>query len=92
MRIEETIRLECTDIDFQRKTITLNNPEKNSNLRIFNVSSRLIGMLDALPKKKLRIFGDSTRNSLNGSFQRSRAHDAKKLQNPRLLKKGFEYV
>ena len=52
MRSGEAKRLLWTDIDFERRMITLNNPEKGSNPRAWKVSAKLIGMLNALPRKK----------------------------------------
>ncbi len=57
MRAGEANRLEWTDIDTAKRTIILTNPEKNSNPRIFKVSSKLIDMLAALPKTNHRVFG-----------------------------------
>jgi len=51
MRSGEAIRLKWTDVDFKRKIITLNDPEKGSLPRIFNdLSGKLLNMLNALPR------------------------------------------
>ena len=88
MRVGEARRLKWTDIDFKRKLIILNQPEKGSEPRIFNVSEKLINMLNNLQRKSERVFGDSP-NALKASFYHKRKRLAQKLQNPRLLKIGF---
>jgi len=86
MRSGEANRLEWINIDAARRTITLNNPEKNSNPRIFKVSAKLINMLNALPKKSQRVFGDSPVWH-KGTFSKLRKRIARKLQNPRMILK-----
>jgi integrase len=89
MRRGEAKRLEWINIDSERNTITLNEPEKNSNPRIWKVTSQLIARLDALPKNSSRVFGDSKMDSLKSAFLNLRRKQASKLQNPRLLNIGF---
>jgi integrase len=89
MRRGEAKRLESTNIDSERNTITLNEPEKNSNPRMWKVTSQLISRLNALPKTSSRIFGDSKMDSLKSAFLHLRKKQASKLQNPRVLKIGF---
>jgi len=88
MRCGEANRLEWIDIDFQRRIITLNKPEKKGKPRIFNVSNKLIAMLNALPKTNHRIF-PSTVSVRRVTFHYSRKRIAKKLQSPSLLRIGF---
>ena len=61
MRVGEARRLRWIDIDFQRRVVIMNAPEKNGNPRIYNVSKTLINMLNALPRKSERIFGLSSK-------------------------------
>jgi integrase len=89
MRAGEAKRLLWTDIDFERQIITLNAPEKGSLPRIWKVSRKLIAMLNALPRKSLRVFGDGPVNSLKSTFLKTRKRLAAKLQNPRLLRISF---
>jgi len=56
MRSGEALRLKWTDIDFKRQIIIFNEPEKHGNPRVFNISSKLIEMLNSLPKKSDRVF------------------------------------
>jgi len=46
-------------------------------------------MLDALPRKNLRIFGDGPINSIKTTFIKARRRLAAKLQNPRLFQIHF---
>jgi len=89
MRSGEAKRLLWTNIDSERRIITLNDPEKGSNPRAWKVTSELIGMLNTLPKKSLRIFGEGSVSSQKTTFYKARRRLAHKLQNPRLLRISF---
>jgi len=89
MRSGEAIRLKWTDVDFEKQIITLNEPEKGSEPRIWKVSSKLIGMLNLLPRKSLRVFGNGPINSLKTTYLKVRKRLAHKLQNPKLLQVSF---
>jgi len=89
MRSGEAKCLLWTDIDFERQLIILNQPEKGSLPRIWHISAKLMKMLDALPRKSLKVFGDGPINSLKTTFIKTRRRLAHKLQNPRLLKISF---
>jgi integrase len=85
MRSGEAIRLKWKDADLTRKIIMCNDPEKGSNPRIFSeLSSKLLTMLDNLPRENETLFGHVTKNSLKATFTRSRKRLAHKLGNPRL--------
>ena len=89
MRAGEAKRLKWTDIDFERGIIILNEPEKGSEPRIWKVSPKLIGMLNTLPRKSSRVFGEGPINSLKTTLHRVRKRLAFKLQNPRLQRISF---
>jgi integrase len=89
MRSGEAKRLQWTDVDFEKNIITLNDPEKGSNPRMWRVTSKLIGMLNTLPRDSQRVFGNGPINSMKTTFQKTRKRLAHKLQNPRLLKISF---
>jgi len=89
MRIGEAWRLKWTDIDFEAGTVRVNEPEKNSNPRIFKASNKLISMLNALPRRNEKVFGGTPRSSVNSRFWEQRRRLAQKLQNPRLLQIKF---
>jgi len=89
MRAGEANRLLWTNIDMERRTITLNSPEKGGNSRIWKVSNKLIAMLNALPKTSIRVFGDSPTSYKKSCFYQARKSLTWKLQNPRLLRISF---
>jgi len=89
MRSGEANSLLWINLDIERRTITLNQPEKRGNPRIFKASNKLIAMLNTLPKTSQRIFGDSTTSSKKSTFFQTRRTLARKLQNPRLLRISF---
>jgi len=89
MRSGEAKRLLWTDFDPERRLITLNFPEKGGNPRIWRVSGKLTGMLNAMPRKSLKVFGDGPINSMKTTFLKARKRIANKLQNPRLLQISF---
>jgi len=90
MRCGEALRLNWKDVDLERRIITLNEPEKGSNPRIFNeLSGKLLAMLDTLPRENGKLFGTRTRNSLKNTFCRARKRLAHKLGNPRLKEIHF---
>jgi integrase len=70
----------------------LNEPEKNSKPRIFNVSAKLIGMLQGLPKDCELVFGNSSKVTKQASFRRQRRQLAQKLNNPRLDRIHFHII
>jgi integrase/predicted RNA-binding Zn-ribbon protein involved in translation (DUF1610 family) len=88
MRSGEAKRQKWLDIDSERCIITLNEPEKNSNPRMFKVSSTLIEMLNALPKKSEYVFTGSLK-SMKTTFAKTRRRLSTTLQNPRLTKIHF---
>jgi integrase len=50
MRIGELCRLKWTDLLIEKKTITVSLPEKRGNPRTLEISDKLIGMLNTLPR------------------------------------------
>jgi integrase len=90
MRSGEAKRLKWTDIDFQRRLITLNDPEKNGLPRLWNnPTSKLLDMLNALPRSSIYVFGSASSNTIKSTFNKARRRIANKLQNPRLLQIHF---
>ncbi len=73
MRSGEAIAITWIDVDYQKRTITCNMPEKGSNPRVIaNISKKLFDMLNSLPKKNKQVFGFTTQNSLKAMFTRER--------------------
>jgi integrase len=50
MRAGEAKSILWTEVDTERRLITLNSPEKGSNPRVWKVSAKLIGLLNSMPK------------------------------------------
>jgi len=88
-RAGEVFALKWTDVDLESKTIRI-TAEKGSEPRIFKISTKLIGMLNNLPRDSERIFSyyKSLKN-LRRSFERYRKRVAYRLGNPRLLRISF---
>jgi integrase len=83
MRIGEVWQLRWTSIDEERQTIKCRS-EKHGDPRMFKVSSKLIAMLNALPKTSELVFGGTSLNGHRWNFTKQRRRLARKLQNPRL--------
>jgi integrase len=88
MRSGEAKRLKWLDIDNERCIITLNDPEKNSNPRMFKVTAILIQMINMLPKNNEYVFTSSLK-SMKTTFAKTRNRLSITLQNPRLVKIHF---
>lgn len=63
------VRLKWADIDFERRIITLNKPEKRSNPRMWRPSNELMAMLKNLPKNNQKVFGDAPTTHSNRRFK-----------------------
>jgi integrase len=72
MRSGEAKRLKWIDVDFDRRVITLNDPEKNSNPRMWRVSSELIAMLRNLSKESIKVFGESSMDSMKSMLMHTK--------------------
>jgi len=83
-RIGEAVRLKWTDIDFERRLVTI-TPLKGSRPRMLPISVKLADMLRNLRKKSERIFARKP----SANFHMQRARLARKLGNPRLLRIHF---
>jgi integrase len=80
-RTIEARRLTPNDFDLIRKTVTLNNPAKNSLPRQFRISDKLISMLMPLLHKTDRDqrIWDSEPNTVRATYSRKRNELAEKL-------------
>ena len=72
------------DVDSNHNVITLNNPEKNGSHRQVKISSRLIAMIEALPKNSEYVFGDGLLHHFRKNFMIQRKRIAAMLQNPKI--------
>lgn len=90
MRSGEAKALKWVNVDFERRIITLNDPEKGSLPRIWsNLTGKLLNMLNTLPRTSPHVFGECSLDSLKATYTRARKRLAYKLQNPRLLEIHF---
>ena len=83
MRIGELCQLKGINIDLERNTITVNNPEKGSLPRRFKISLKLASMINALPRKNDRIFGKQNPRYAASSLCILRKNVSRKLKDPR---------
>lgn len=80
----EAEKLKWIDIDFEHNTVRV-AAEKNSDPRILNISNKLAGMLQVLPKTNEKLFGTVSSNTHSGCLEHTRKVLARKFNNPRLL-------
>ena len=88
MRIGETWNLRWIDIDQEKNTIRC-RAEKHGNPREFKVSTKLLGMLNMLPKRNDYVFAKANLNGHRWNYEKQRKRMAVKLQNPRLNEVKF---
>lgn len=82
MRSGEAWSLKWTDFNFKNRSVSI-TPEKGGDPRVLPVSTQLVAMLQAFPKKSRQVFVGSLRH-FRRSFRRQRERIATKLQNPRV--------
>ena len=82
-RSGEAWRLKWKDIDAEHGIVTINSPEKNGLPRQHKVSSKLVAMLNSLPKTNEKIWNGNI-HTWRSSFVGQRNRIAVKLQNPRI--------
>jgi integrase len=87
IRCGEAWQLKWTDFDIINKAVRVTH-EKGSNPRVLAVSNTLAAMLNCLPKQSVRIFGNSSLETLR-TFERQRKRLAYKLNNPRIQQITF---
>lgn len=84
MRIGEAWRLRWTDMDAENSTVRC-TAEKHGYPRQFKMSSKLLAMLNSLPKKSEHIFGTESLNGFRWKYDLKKRRLAETQQNPRLL-------
>ena len=92
MRIGECLSLTWIALNDKANTLTLNTPEKHGLPRIFSISPKLVMMLQALPKKRDKIFGVTKPKTAQINFASARQSIARKVKNPRLAKIHFHLI
>ena len=84
----EALRLRWIDVDFSNSTITINQPVEGHRPGRLKISSKLVVILNTLPKTSERIF-PTRYTTIAVTHQKLRRRVAQRLQNPRLLKISF---
>lgn len=87
-RIGELWRCRWIDLDEEKNTLKC-IAEKHGNPREIKISSRLVAMLLALPKRNDYIFGATSLNAHRWNYDQKKTALAMKLQNPRLKRITF---
>ena len=84
----EALKIEWTDIDFEHRLIAINHPVKGHLPGRQPVTTRLLQMLNSLPRAESWVFPVKFR-TMAGLYMRTRQRTASRLQNPRLQKISF---
>ena len=90
LRPGEAWRLHWTDVDFGQAQMVLNEPEKGSNSRKPRISSKLIQMLNQLPRSSPSLFRNQSRDPIKSledfrsTYTEQRERVAATLGNPRI--------
>lgn len=84
-RDNEASRLEWTDIDRERKRVTVKS-SKNGNARIVPISQKLIDLLLSLPKNQDTVFPRRTQGSRSMAFHARMIRLTRVQKEPRFLK------
>ena len=77
----ELAAITWTDVNPERKTVTINHPVKGHNPRVLKASQEFLDRLESLPKTSERIFSLHT---TGGHYYKQRKSIARKLTNSRL--------
>ena len=88
LRSGEAWCLKWKDIDFQNRTITINEPEKHGKPRMLKISPTMVAMLKAMQTENERVFIGKL-PFFRESFRYFRQRLSVKLKNPRLLRITF---
>lgn len=91
-RLGEIWSFKWHDIYFEKATVSINSPEKNSNPRQLRVSQKFLNMLRTLPQRNEYIFRynkESSRKSIEIVFYQLRKRAAIRLEDPELQRITF---
>jgi integrase len=92
-RLGEMWCVEWSDIDCERNIVSINQPEKGSLARNLRVSSRLVALINQLPRKSKYIFrtkDNSCKERILSYFWQKRKETAQKVNNPNLMRINFK--
>lgn len=87
IRCGEANMLKWTDMDLEARSVRI-TPEKGSNPRILPISTKLVDMLNALPKTTINVFESGT-ELMRRNYSKQRKAVAFKLKNPRIQQITF---
>jgi len=87
VRCGEACHLCWTDIDLVNNSVRV-TPEKGSNPRNLPISTKLVNMLNELPKTTNKVFRIN-QDAMRKSYQRQRKRISAKLKNPRIMQISF---
>jgi integrase len=99
-RVGEIVALEWLDIDFERKFLRINKPEKGSLPRALPISNELINALQAFKNRQRTIGkyifqcgeGHTPSRSMQGTLASAKRRLAFRLNNPRLHEIHFHII
>ena len=83
-RSGEVAVIKWIDVDFERRIITINNAEKNSNPRQIEVSDKLLTMLKRISQENDLVFGANANKRMRKNFHSIRTRLAFRTQNRRI--------
>jgi len=87
VRVGEATEIRWTDVDFEKRLIYINHPEKRSKTGVYPVSEKCISLIKQLPREGEKIF--KSKKSIVIHFREQRNKLAYKLNNPRLKEIHF---
>jgi len=67
-RTGEAAALKWQNIDLEKRIITINDAEKNSNPRQVEISEKLVKMLQRIPKSSDLVFGENAKKRMRKLF------------------------
>lgn len=91
MRIGEAWKLKWIDIDFVNSTVRV-TPEKGSHARMFKISSKLIAMISAHPRKSDKLFGNYDLKGFRSSFIKSTKKNRTQTWKPTYNPNNFPHI
>ena len=83
-RSGEVAVIKWIDVDFERRIITINNAEKNSNPRQIEVSDKILTMLKRISQENDLVFGANANKRMRKNFHSIRKRLAFRTQNRRI--------
>ena len=92
MRLGECLSLTWMCVNSEGRIITLTTAEKHSLPRVFRVSTKLISMLDYLPRQSDKVFGKMKNMTAESCIKNTHQQVSKKPCNPRIAKIHYHLI